>query len=150
MKTFLHNDYVIAALRIILGVIFVFASIDKIADPIAFASSIANYKLVGSSVGMVVATILPWLELLCGMSLILGTLPKGSSLLVFFMMLVFTVAVLSGIARGLDITCGCFSKDPTVGRIGWMKVFENLVLIVLSWFVLVSKSDKFTFTRSSN
>jgi cobalt-zinc-cadmium efflux system protein len=152
MKTLLHNDFVIAAARIALGVIFVFASINKIADPNAFAASIAHYKLVGHQTGLLLATVIPWLELISGMCLIFGIILRGSSLLVFIMMVVFTGGVISGLVRGLDISCGCFSQDPEVGKIGWLKLLENLGLIALSWFLLISKADKFTFdhTHSSS
>jgi uncharacterized membrane protein YphA (DoxX/SURF4 family) len=148
MKLLIQNDYVVAAVRIFLGVVFVFASIDKIADPAAFAASIANYKLIGPQAGMLVATVLPWMELLSGMCLILGVLRQSSSLLILLMMIVFTAGVLSGIARGLDISCGCFSQDPQVGKIGLTKVLENIGLIAVSWFLFISKTDRFSLHHS--
>lgn len=150
MKYLLQNDFVIAAVRIFLGCIFIFASIDKIADPSAFATSIANYKLIGQSAGLAVATILPWIELLSGVCLVFGILQRGANLLVLLMMIGFTAGVLSGIARGLDISCGCFSQDPLVGRLGWSKVLENAGLTALTTFLSVAKLSRFSVSHSSN
>lgn len=135
--------YVVLAARLILGFVFVVASIDKASDPNAFAVSIGNYKLVGPTVSMAIATILPWIELLCGLFLIFGMMIRGSSLLILLMLVVFTASILSGIFRGLDISCGCFSRDPSVGKIGWMKVFENAGLVLLSLLVFFSHTKRY-------
>jgi len=150
LKSFLENRYIVLAARIVLGFIFVVASIDKIADPNAFAVSVGYYKLVGSSLSLFIATVLPWVELLCGLGLIFSVKLRGSSLLVLLMLVIFTAGVISGIVRGLDISCGCFTSDPTVDKIGWMKVMENCGLILLSIVVLFSKSVRFSIDRLHN
>lgn len=147
IKHLLNNSYVVLTARLILGFVFVVASIDKIADPSAFAVSIGYYKLVGQSVAMVVATVLPWLELLCGLFLMFGIMLRGSSALVLIMLAVFVAGIISGIARGLDISCGCFSRDPNVGRIGWLKVLENVGLMALSIVILSSPTSTFSLEK---
>lgn len=150
MKRLLNNDYLCLAARLVLGFVFIVAAVDKAADPNAFAVSIANYKIVGPTVGLVVATVLPWIELLCGVFLIFGIMPRGSSLLVVAMLVVFTAGVVSGIVRGLDIACGCFTQDPGVGKIGWMKVLENTGLILLGLLSYFSSGRRFLFTSTSS
>jgi uncharacterized membrane protein YphA (DoxX/SURF4 family) len=149
VKSLLENEYLILIARIILGFIFIVASIDKLADPNAFAVSIGYYKLVGGSFAMITATILPWIELICGLFLIFGIMLRGSSLLVLLMMIVFTAGVISGIARGLEISCGCFSRDPNVGKIGWLKVVENIGLIVLSVIIYFSRTTRFNIANKN-
>jgi hypothetical protein len=63
------------------------------------------------------------------------------------MLVVFTLAVISAILRGLDISCGCFTQDPTAGKVGWMKVLQNTTLFALTLFLYFSKSNSFTLTR---
>jgi hypothetical protein len=48
------------------------------------------------------------------------------------MLIVFTVMVSSALLRGLDISCGCFSQDPQVSKIGYQKIVENCGLILMS------------------
>jgi uncharacterized membrane protein YphA (DoxX/SURF4 family) len=144
VKSLLSHPHVVLITRIFLGLLFVVSSLDKIVDPAAFAHSVGNYKLLPSWLPMTIATILPWLELLCGFSLLFGLFIRGSSLIVSAMLIIFTFAVISGILRGLDIACGCFTQDPAAGKIGWMKVLQNSALIALSLFLYYSNSTRFT------
>ena len=141
------NDFIGLAVRAFLGAIFIVASVDKVADPSAFAVSIHNYRILPQELSLILATILPWVELLCGFCLLFGLFIRGSSLLTMMMLFVFTGAVISGLLRGLDISCGCFTQDPGVSRIGWGKVAENTGLILLSGFSLLSSGLRFTVER---
>jgi uncharacterized membrane protein YphA (DoxX/SURF4 family) len=141
MKQILQNNYVVLLARVILGVLFIVASIDKVSDPAAFAVSVESYKLLSHNAALVVATVLPWMELICGVLLVLGVLHRGAGLLLFGLLVVFTVAVVSALVRGLDISCGCFTQDPNAAKIGWQKIVENLGLIGLSLLVTLSQSS---------
>jgi uncharacterized membrane protein YphA (DoxX/SURF4 family) len=92
----------------------------------------------------IIATILPWVELLCGFAVLFGVLLRGSSLLLSTMLALFTLAVISALLRGLDISCGCFTQDPAAGHIGWMKVVQNTTLFVLTLFLYFSDTTKFS------
>jgi putative oxidoreductase len=131
MKSILTNPILILLIRVSLGGIFVISSLDKITDPGAFTVSILNYKIVGYTLAAITATILPSLELLCGLSLILGLYPRSSALLITSMLIVFTILVISALMRGLDISCGCFSQDPGVSKIGYGKILENIGMIIM-------------------
>lgn len=137
----------ITLVRIVLGVVFIFASFEKIADPTAFAASISGYRIVASDPALMIGTVLPWIELLCGLGLLLGLFVRGSALLALIMLSLFTVVVLSALVRGLDISCGCYTQDPSAERIGWWKVGENAVLILMSLLVLHQSSLGFTLER---
>jgi putative oxidoreductase len=149
IKSILSNHYAILALRLLLGLTFLFACIDKMSDPTGFARAIANYKLVSGSLTILVATVLPWIEFLCALAVLSGFYFRGGSMLLFLMLCAFTLAVLTGLIRGLDISCGCFTLDPSVNRIGWQKVLENIGLIVASLMLLYSNSDKFSLNDNS-
>jgi uncharacterized membrane protein YphA (DoxX/SURF4 family) len=144
MKDLLSNPYLSLLTRAFLGSFFIVISIDKIADPLAFAQSVGNYKLLPLPAVLVIATVLPWLELLAGLAILFGVVQRGGSLLLCLMLGVFTLAVVLALFRGLDISCGCFTQDPSAGKIGWMKVAENGSLFLLSLFLLFSKPGKFT------
>ena len=34
--------------------------------------------------------------------------------------------------RGIDVSCGCLSLNPEVGRVGWLSLLRNAVLILLT------------------
>lgn len=144
MKSLFENSYFMLVVRLFLGFVFIAASVDKISDPNAFAVSIGYYKIVSHNNALFIATILPWMELLCGVLLLSGIMPRGSSLLTLLMLVIFIAGIVSGIARRLDIACGCFTSDPNLGKIGWGRVLENCGLIALSIIVYFSNSNTFS------
>jgi len=149
IKSILSNRYVELALRLLLGLVFLFASIDKISNPTAYATAITNYKLISGPTAMLLATALPWVELLCAIAVLSGIFRQGATLLLLLMLSVFTIAVITGLIRGLDISCGCFTLDPHVNRIGWQKVLENLGLILASTVLFYSKHSDFVLKHYS-
>jgi uncharacterized membrane protein YphA (DoxX/SURF4 family) len=140
-------DYLTLAGRLIIGFIFVAAATGKIADPEAFAQAILNYKVVSGTSVLVFATILPWMELLAGLGVFFGVATRGSSLILSGTLMIFTVAVASAVMRGLDISCGCFSADPAVGKVGWTRVGENLLMLAVAIFLFCSKSTSMSFEK---
>lgn len=147
MKSLFSNAIIILLVRLFLGGLFVVASLDKITDPQAFANSILQYKVVGSSLAMVAATFIPSLELLCGLSLIIGLYPRGCELLITLMLVGFTILIASALMRGLDISCGCFTQDPAASKIGYSKILENCGLIVLSVWLLFVRDQGITLLQ---
>src|SRR5689334_20005614 len=93
--------------RVVLALIFVGASFYKIQSPGAFAEQIYNYKLLSPWAINPLAIFLPWLQLLCGISLLFNRFKEGAIFWVALMIAVFQVAVASALMRGLNISCGC-------------------------------------------
>lgn len=119
--------------RLILGAVFIYASIDKIAHPAAFAEAVYNYQILPGFLINLTALVLPWLELVLGIFLILGLFREGSVLIVTGLMVVFLGAMVFNLARGLDIHCGCFSTaaDATSGApMVWYVIRDGLFLIL--------------------
>ncbi len=145
MKHILHNPLFQLIARLVLGGVFLVAAIDKIAVPDAFAKSINNYHIVPTYLVNFSALLLPWLELLCSIFLIVGVRVKAAAFLTSGMLVVFIVAIISAMIRGLDINCGCFSQAgvaPT--KVGWGKVFEDIGLLVAGIIILFSNGNKFS------
>ncbi len=124
--------------RLYLGVIFLMACYHKIVDPGAFALDIATYQILPLAFINVMAVILPWIELLAGVMLILGLRVRTGALLVSGMMAVFTLAVTIAVARGLDMSCGCFaSQGAEEDPISWMTVARDALWLALALYVVV-------------
>ena len=81
-------------IRLILGAVFVIASVNKIHQPTAFAKTLHNYQLLPDAFINLTAIILPWLELLLGILLISGLWLPGAALLANLLLLVFFGALL--------------------------------------------------------
>ena len=122
------RNYLTMALRIVLGGVFLYAGGLKIADPAAFAGSVAAYKLLPTFGNYLVAATLPWVEVLCGLLLVTGVRTRPAATLILLMNLVFAVALTSAIIRGLDIDCGCFRQGgPKTSP--WIALLRDLALI---------------------
>ena len=103
----LTHPWLTVRVQIALGVIFVAASLPKIADPPSFAHMIYNYKLVPFSMIAPMALVMPWIELLCGLALIFGIWKGTARAIIAAMLLTFITAIASNRARGNAIDCGC-------------------------------------------
>lgn len=143
MKTILSNKYFLLTLRILLGVVFIYAAISKASDPEGFARAIANYKLLPIFLINILALILPWIELCAGVLLVFGFLVKENSMILGGLLAVFVIAILISLARGLNIDCGCFG---TVGgtKVGIQKILENIGLLLSAIILIKFESNSFT------
>jgi uncharacterized membrane protein YphA (DoxX/SURF4 family) len=132
-------------LRLLVGGLFVYASLDKIADPPAFARIVYQWQVLGPVPSNLVAVILPWLEALAGVLLLAGIWRREAALVVALLLVVFMAAAGSVMARGIDVeNCGCTSvaaKAETSGShgVGWFLVLRNAFLLASS-LVLVGVS----------
>jgi len=129
------KNYLPAAVRIALGAVFIYAALLKIADPVAFAGSVAAYRILPYFGSYLIAAALPFVELTCGVLLVLGYRVRSGALIIGALNLVFIVALGSAIARGLDIDCGCF-KQGGEKTTPWMALARDLVFLAMTWFVL--------------
>ena len=97
---------VVLIARLILGGVFIYASLDKIAHPAEFAKAIGNYHVVPFGLENLMALALPWLELIAGICLIAGIMVDGATIMVILMNIVFIFAISQALARGISIECG--------------------------------------------
>ena len=86
-------------MRLVLGVVFIYASYDKILDPSKFARDISNYHFVPFGLENTVAIILPWLELFIGIGIVLGIYIDGNTLLSAFLLLLFNFLIFQAMVR---------------------------------------------------
>ncbi len=131
MENLLKSKYLAFLFRLILGCVFVYASFDKIAHPADFAKIVYYYHFLPGSAINLFAVILPWVELMCGMALILGLFVESAALLIGILLGIFIVALSSAVIRGLDISCGCFSTSPSSDKVVWDTIIRDLLLLIL-------------------
>ncbi len=117
-------------LRMLLGVIFLYASADKIINPEEFAYVIANYKLSPPGLVNFLALLLPWLEATIGIFLVVGIFEWVSLSLYNILMVIFMAAIAISLSRGLDIGCGCFTSDPNAEKMTWLTLLRDSCVLV--------------------
>jgi putative oxidoreductase len=127
--------------RLVLGGVFLYAGFVKIADPAAFAGEIAAYRLLPYFGNYLSAAVLPWLEVICGVLLIVGYRTRAAAAVILLLTTLFMAALASTIVRGLDIDCGCFRHggDKTSA---WTALGRDTLLFVAGLFVVRAQRRK--------
>ncbi len=140
------------AIRIVVGLIFIYMGSNKLADPIAFMKAIRQYHMLPDTPGIYLnlsAVVLPWMEIFAGTALLLGLHIRGAALSLIIMLAVFTPAVY---LRALEVQretpqsffdikfdCGCGTGVEVI----WSKLLKNTGLFLLSVGALLSNSRRF-------
>lgn len=130
--------------RMILGTLFVSLGIHKAFNPVDFLKAVHEYGWFDRSVTLTwVAALLPWLEVFCGLLLVLGLRVRGSAFVVFGMLVVFSALVLQRAVHlhqttgvpfcAIRFDCGCGNGEVLVCR----KLVENTLLLALSLMAFV-------------
>ena len=133
------------ALRLFLGCIFVFASWHKIVSPEQFATILYGYGVFPHQIINVLAIVMPFVELVCGISLITGLLKRSGLLLINAMLVGFVFLISFNLIRGHEFDCGCFSLGDTKGT--WPSVWllvRDIVMLGggIYLFGLFDKKDR--------
>ncbi len=123
--------------RLVLAGVFVMAALPKIQDPVAFATSIGGFRVIGPALSAWVALCLPWLELVTGLGILLPAIRRTSSALIGLLLTLFIGLHVSAWVRGLDISCGCFGAET--GEVSsdyrWL-IVRNIALLLAVALVL--------------
>jgi putative oxidoreductase len=102
------NVLAVRVVELLIAALFIYAGVLKAWDPLGFANDIDNYKLLPWSVGVRLAFFLPWLEVVCGLTILARRYYHGSVSILILLVSVFIAASIIAKARGIDVTCGCF------------------------------------------
>ena len=125
------RDILWRIVALIIGGIFIYAGVIKALDPVAFANDIDNYKILPWQLAVRLAFYLPWLEMLCGLALILRFFYRGGLFILTGLTFVFIAASVVAKVRGLDITCGCFGHASKNWSFSGHLALDIAILIAL-------------------
>jgi putative oxidoreductase len=132
-KTFLTWLVRLAGLGV--GGVFICAGALKVGAPLAFADSVASFRLLPVALINPVALSLPIFEVVVGLSLVVGVRRRACAMMIAVMCGVFAVALIQALARGIEVDCGCFGGGvPSTAKTVWSLV-RDLCLGALAWWV---------------
>ena len=140
IDSIISNKTVQLISQILLGSLFVYASVGKILNPSDFASVISNYKLLPSILIKPTSFALPIIELLLGIFLILNFYPKISAIILCIFLIIFMIAIFSTILRGININCGCFgnlypeSDLPNSNQ--WILILRDVFFLIIGLIII--------------
>ncbi len=117
IKSILNSQLFYTLMRLLLGIVFIFAGISKLFDPRSFARTISAYGIVPEALLVPVATALPALEFTAGACLLLNI--RGSVEVITGLLVLFLIVLGYAILHDLDVDCGCYAgkETPTPGSL---------------------------------
>lgn len=143
--------------RVFLGAYFIHAGVVKAMEPLDFLQMIRLYYVLPESPPIFLnstAVVLPWLEIACGVALVLGLFMRGAGVLIAAMLCMFTPAIFlralammaeEGISFfKVEFDCGCGVGNETI----WIKLLTNAGLLLLAVLSILSRSRRFTLTMA--
>lgn len=148
MRKVIDNDLLTLVSRLIVGGMFIYAALYKIIEPGSFAKSIWYYHLIPGDLINLMAIVLPWLEIIAGVALIMGIFYRGAVLWVNLMMVVFIIALITTISRGINIDCGCFKAASSGTHSAWNALLFDLGAMILCVQLWLSKSERWMAFRN--
>lgn len=112
--------------------VFIYASLDKILHPQAFAQAVFNYQILPETFINLTALVLPWLELVLGCCLILNKWMPGAVVFITFLLVGFMTAISYNLSRGLNVGCGCFSSAPGEDAMSHLTLLRDFLFLAMS------------------
>ena len=80
-------------------------------------------------------------QIYLGIALLLGIWIETSAFMLSGLTLFFIVMIISAIARGLDIECGCFSLDAEGSLVSWKRVIEDVFILAGGIYLMFYNRD---------
>jgi uncharacterized membrane protein YphA (DoxX/SURF4 family) len=141
-------DYLGVLGRWVLGGLFIYMGFVKALHPEGFLKLVEQYQMVQQPLVLnLIAAVLPWFEVFCGLLLLAGVAVRGSALLLIAMLVPFTLIVLrralaiagaKGVALcAVKFDCGCGMGEVFACH----KVVENSFLILVCCWLLTGRGQ---------
>jgi len=119
LMRFLLNPYLTLVSRLVLGLVFLLSGLTKLGVPVAFTASINSYQMpLPQPLVTIMAYGLPPLELAVGLLLLFGLWTRIAAAISGGLMVIFLIAMIQAMFRGLSPDCGCFAGVATSNPVG--------------------------------
>lgn len=136
LLTILRHPLVGVGLRLFLGISFVLSGYQKIMNLSDFAGIVRQFAILPGILADVFAYTLPFVEVLCGVYLLIGLFLKPAAAIVMLMLLSFMIATLVNLLRGTDLqNCGCFDPEELFGWHTFVRQIGYMAAAIWLWFV---------------
>ena len=130
--------YLMPALRIILGILFIVTGALKFPNLKGFSVIIASYKLLPRQLVKPAAYIQPFVEFFVGWWVLSGINLFYAAVAGLLLMIVATVFITKGLMEKKRLeNCGCYGANITV-PLSWKKFAENIIWIVLFIILIIA------------
>ena len=117
-----YLQMVLLIARLALGVLFLYAAYAKLHYAGAwhlrdydflFAFGINSYEMLSPENTLLLARVLPWVEIALGLLLMTGLALRWVGSFTTLLLMIFMYALARAAAKGLAINCGCFGNESS-------------------------------------
>ena len=130
----IDNRWLIFALRLALGGIFIASSIGKFQYQTEFTDAVLSYDILPIGLAEFYASALPWAELFIGCSLVLGIFSLFASALSIPLIVSFLIANIYSFFHSVEDPCGCLGKLVVLSHPVALTI--DLVMLLVAWLLL--------------
>lgn len=123
--------WLLLALRLLLGGIFIYAGVVKATASNQFALTLVPFTVIPSAWLPALAATLPWVEIAAGLLILPSpTKPVGAAL-ICALSLMFCAIIGWALANGIIVSCSCFGRDeaPSAYKMGITLARDALLAI---------------------
>jgi protein-disulfide isomerase len=132
------RSWLAAVFRLVLGGLWLWAGIEKLQDPRAFAQAVRAYDVLPEWLVKAVGYGLPVLEVCLGVLLVLGVLTRIAAVVSGLLFVVFLVGIIQVAIRGIKISCGCFGGGGISTSTSYaLDILRDVVLLALAVFLVL-------------
>lgn len=135
MIALLRSRWTLLLARLLVGGVFIYAGVTKVANPLSFADSIATFQILPPATINLLAISLPIFEIIIGLMLVTEWRYRTAALCAMGLSIVFGFAIGQAIVRGIPIDCGCFgSGEPSIAK-SWLALARDMLLLAVSGYL---------------
>jgi uncharacterized membrane protein YphA (DoxX/SURF4 family) len=133
----------LTAVRIIVGVLFIFSGLIKANDPLGLAYKMDEYFAVwgfdwASDYSLFLSITMNVFEIVAGIAILLGFAPRLFTWLLLLLIIFFTFLTGYAVFSGKIKTCGCFGD--CIPLEAYQSFIKDLVLLVLIVFLFIKRN----------
>lgn len=131
--------------RLALGVVWIWASVEKLRSPRTFVQAVRAYDATPEWLSKAIGYGLPVLEFCLGVLLVLGIAVRVAAAVSAVLFVVFLIGIIQAAARGLQLSCGCFGGGgQTANTTYTLDILRDIGLLILAAYLVM-----FAMTRIS-
>jgi putative oxidoreductase len=137
VKEIIDNQWLIFALRVALGGLFIAASVSKLPHQAEFINAVTSYGIMPYGLARFYALVVPWAELAIGCALVLGIFPRLASVLSIPLIVSFIVANAYSLFHSVGGSCSCLG--PLISISHPVSLAIDAVMLLMAVHILLHK-----------
>ncbi len=124
-------------LALLLGLFFLFVSVQKLMHPHVFATTVFKGHIVPYPMVNIAALIFMSLEFVAAFAIVFMAKWRRAGLWILItLVLIYTGCMTANLLRDLNTVCGCFGSSARMAAISWWAVARNIGIVTVGLFAL--------------